>query len=145
MKKARVIFLVVAEDEIPDGAKELYSVEEQAQILRDIVKKGILGGKECKTEVRYASREILEDDVPLESEILIHDEPSGIFECFHCGHRSVIWDNDFMFEDYGYSGNGIVQCCHCTNCGADIQYMIPLDDEEDGVQDDRAGTDTAEH
>lgn len=49
-----------------------------------------------------------------------------MYECFHCGCRSVIWDSDFMFEDYGYEGNGIVQNCHCTNCGAEIEYRIPL-------------------
>lgn len=24
-----------------------------------------------------------------------------MFECFHCGCRTVIWDNDFSFEDCG--------------------------------------------
>lgn len=27
-----------------------------------------------------------------------------MYECFHCGEKSVIWDNDFMFEDYGLEG-----------------------------------------
>lgn len=54
-----------------------------------------------------------------------------MYECFHCGHRSVIWDNDFSFEDFCYEGEGIVQICHCTNCGAEIEYRIPLNDEKD--------------
>ena len=41
----------------------------------------------------------------------------------------MIWDSDFSFEDYGMYGDGIVQVCHCTNCGAMITYYIPLDEE----------------
>lgn len=53
-----------------------------------------------------------------------------MYECFNCGSRSVIWDNDFSFEDVGMEGEGIVHFCHCENCGADIEYYIRLDDEE---------------
>lgn len=59
-----------------------------------------------------------------------------MFECFHCLSRSVIWDCDFSFEDFGYEGEGIVQICHCCNCGAEIEYRIPipaLDDEEEDL------------
>ena len=56
-----------------------------------------------------------------------------MFECFHCGCQTVIWDNDFSYKDCGYEGEGIVQFLHCTNCGAEIEYRIPLDEaEEDG-------------
>ena len=54
-----------------------------------------------------------------------------MYECFHCGCKSVIWDADFDFEDYGYEGEGIIHVCHCTNCGARITYEIPLNNEED--------------
>lgn len=54
-----------------------------------------------------------------------------MYECFHCGERSVVWDNDFSYEDYGYEGDGIVHECHCTHCGAMITYMIPLADTGD--------------
>lgn len=54
-----------------------------------------------------------------------------MYECFHCGSRSVIWDNDFSFEDFGYDGEGIVHVCHCCNCGAHIEYYISLDDDDD--------------
>ena len=47
-----------------------------------------------------------------------------MFECFHCLSRSVIWDSDFTFEDLGYKGKGLVHFCHCTNCGAEIEYRI---------------------
>ena len=53
-----------------------------------------------------------------------------MYECFHCGQRSVYWQNDFTFEDYGYEGEGIVHICHCGNCGADIEYYVPYDDDE---------------
>lgn len=54
-----------------------------------------------------------------------------MYECFNCGHISVIWDCDFSFEDYGLEGEGIVQVLHCTNCGARIEYYIGFDDDEE--------------
>ena len=57
-----------------------------------------------------------------------------MYQCFHCGNYSVIWDADFDFEDYGYEGKGIVQNCHCTQCGAEIQYKIPCDDLKEDTQ-----------
>lgn len=54
-----------------------------------------------------------------------------MYECFHCGKKSVIWDSDFDFEDYGYEGKGIIHCCHCGNCGAEIEYRIPIGEPED--------------
>lgn len=55
-----------------------------------------------------------------------------MYSCFHCGGE-VIWDNDFLFEDFGYDGEGIVHCLHCTDYGADIEYRIRLDGEDDEV------------
>lgn len=54
-----------------------------------------------------------------------------MYECFHCGHMSVIWDSDFTFEDYGLEGEGLVHHCHCTHCGAEIEYFIAIPNEED--------------
>lgn len=62
------------------------------------------------------------------SEVLI------MYECFNCLSRSVIWDCDFSFEDYGYDGEGIIHECHCENCGARIMYFIPIDDEDDRAE-----------
>lgn len=50
-----------------------------------------------------------------------------MFECFNCLHRTVIWDCDYDYSDYGYEGNGIVHICHCTHCGAEIEYDCPSD------------------
>lgn len=47
-----------------------------------------------------------------------------MYQCFHCGKIAVIWQSDFSFEDMGYEGNGIIHICHCTNCGAEIEYRI---------------------
>lgn len=54
-----------------------------------------------------------------------------MYECFHCGQRAVIWDSDFDYEDYGYDGEGIVHACHCTNCGAEIEYRVPACTEDE--------------
>ena len=54
-----------------------------------------------------------------------------MFECFHCLRRTVVWDCDYNFEDFGYEGDGIVQILHCANCGAEIEYRIPLDAQEE--------------
>ena len=48
-----------------------------------------------------------------------------MYECFNCGHRSVYWQADFDFEDYGLEGDGIIHVCHCDNCGADVEYYVP--------------------
>ena len=54
-----------------------------------------------------------------------------MFECFHCGNKSVIWDSDFTFDDCGYEGEGLVHFLHCNNCGAEIEYRISEDPEEE--------------
>ena len=60
----------------------------------------------------------------------VRNEVNLMYECFHCGEKAVIWDNDFSFEDYGYEGDGIIHCCHCTNCGAEIEYKISNGEEQ---------------
>lgn len=48
-----------------------------------------------------------------------------MYECFHCGHRSVVWENDFMASEYGYEIEGIIHVLHRANCKAEIEYYIP--------------------
>ena len=60
-----------------------------------------------------------------------------MYECFHCGQRSVCWQNDFAFEDYGYEGEGIVHVCHCDNCGADIEYYVPYNNDDNNTNDNK--------
>lgn len=52
----------------------------------------------------------------------------NMYICFHCGKRAVIWQNDYDFEDMGYDGDGIVHLLHCSYCGADIEYRVPIND-----------------
>jgi hypothetical protein len=59
----------------------------------------------------------------------------AMYECFNCCTNSVIWESDFDFSDFGYEGEGIVHCCHCTNCGAEIEYRVRTDVEEDETND----------
>ena len=60
-----------------------------------------------------------------------------MYQCFHCLSESVVWDSDFTFEDFGYEGQGLIQMCHCCNCGAEIEYRIAFPDEEgDDVSDE---------
>jgi transcription elongation factor Elf1 len=56
-----------------------------------------------------------------------------MYECFHCGAVSVVWDADFSYEDFGLDGSGLVHVCHCGNCGARITYEI--DCEEDANEE----------
>lgn len=53
-----------------------------------------------------------------------------MYQCFHCLNDSVVWDSDFDFEDYGLEGSGVVHHCHCTKCGAEIDYYVETDEVE---------------
>jgi len=53
------------------------------------------------------------------------------YQCFHCGHYTVHWESDFDFSDYGYEGEGVINVCHCSNCGAEIEYAVPCGEVED--------------
>lgn len=52
-------------------------------------------------------------------------------ECFHCGHKTVVWDSDFSYEDLCLEGDGIVHICHCSHCGAYIEYHIPIEEDKE--------------
>lgn len=54
-----------------------------------------------------------------------------MYECFHCGKRAVVWDSDFSFDEMCYEGDGIVHICHCSECGAEIEYRIAIEDDAD--------------
>ncbi len=67
----------------------------------------------------------------LKQQLAKYNNDSGAYECFHCGSRSVVWCNDFSFEDYCLEGEGIVHSCICANCGANIDYYVPLGEADD--------------
>ena len=54
-----------------------------------------------------------------------------MYECFHCGQKAVVWDSDFNPEDFGLEGSGVVHICHCSNCGAEIEYRV-IEEADDG-------------
>lgn len=64
-----------------------------------------------------------------------------MYQCFHCLNNSVVWDSDFDFGDYGLEGNGVVHHCHCTNCGAEIDYYVETDEVETKKMDARTAID----
>lgn len=37
---------------------------------------------------------------------------------------------EYLIKTYTKEGEGIVHCCTCSNCGAEIEYFIRLDEEE---------------
>ena len=57
-----------------------------------------------------------------------------MYECFHCLNRTVIWQSDFSFEDYGMEGEGIVHVLSCGTCGATIEYFIPFEESEEAIE-----------
>jgi hypothetical protein len=54
-----------------------------------------------------------------------------MYKCFHCTSSSVIWDADHSLDEMYGEGEGIVHLCHCTNCGAEIIYIIRFDGNEE--------------
>ena len=65
---------------------------------------------------------------------------AGTYQCFHCLSDSVIWDNDFDFSDFGYEGEGVVHICHCANCGAEIEYRVANQTDEEDTNDEIIAT-----
>ena len=53
-----------------------------------------------------------------------------MYECFNCGHRSVICLADCDFADYGIDGEGVIHVLKCQNCGADIEYYVPITEDD---------------
>lgn len=59
-----------------------------------------------------------------------------MYQCFHCLHNTLCWDCDYNFEDFGYEGEGIVQILHCSNCGAEVEYRISVQEENDEIKEE---------
>ena len=86
---------------------------------------------ECIVDMIVPSDYSWEEALDLAIKALEDQKPRGTYECFHCGSKSVVWQSDFDYSDFGYDGEGIVHICQCMNCGADIEYRIPIGDNED--------------
>ena len=87
--------------------------------------------KAIKANYPSGGYENLKEALDMAIEALEYTKPSGTYQCFHCGAKAVTWDCDYDFDDMGYEGSGLVNCCHCNNCGAEIEYRIPIEDEEE--------------
>lgn len=48
--------------------------------------------------------------------------------CWFC-NSTLIWNNDFSFEDYEIEGDGIIAVLTCTNCGATAEFYTEKDIE----------------
>ena len=55
-----------------------------------------------------------------------HGGVKALYECFHCGERAVIWGGDFGLDEWEDDPelDGVFHVLHCTNCGAEITYVI---------------------
>ena len=54
-----------------------------------------------------------------------------MYECFNCLKKAVVWQSDYDYEDFEYEGEGIVHICTCSNCGAEIEYRVPVTEEDE--------------
>ena len=52
-------------------------------------------------------------------------------KCYHC-NTELIWGGDFMFEDYGLEGDGIVSNLSCPDCQAYVEVYSPISEESNG-------------
>lgn len=50
--------------------------------------------------------------------------------CWYCGGE-LIWQSDFEYSDVYPEGEGIVTYLTCSNCGAEVEYSLRTDNEED--------------
>lgn len=51
-------------------------------------------------------------------------------KCWFCG-GTLIWNNDYNYEDYGLDGEGIVSVLVCSECGAMGEGYKGVEDEID--------------
>ena len=52
-------------------------------------------------------------------------------KCYHC-NTELIWGGDFMFEDYGLEGDGIVSNLSCPDCQSYVEVYSPIGEESNG-------------
>lgn len=51
-------------------------------------------------------------------------------KCWFCG-STLIWNNDFSFEDYCLEGEGIVTVLSCSGCNAFFEGYQEIEIEEE--------------
>lgn len=82
---------------------------------------------ECMPTTSYVCQNCIEEHSHYVFDSI--ERRSNMYECFHCGNKTVIWSCDYDPEDMGYEGTGVIHICHCASCGAEIEYRV-LDKEE---------------
>ena len=50
--------------------------------------------------------------------------------CWYCSGQ-LIWDSDFNYDEVFGEGEGGVKYLHCSQCGAEVQYSLRDDDDQD--------------
>lgn len=50
--------------------------------------------------------------------------------CWYCGGE-LIWQSDFEYSDVYPEGEGIVTYLTCSNCGAEVEYSLRTDEEDE--------------
>lgn len=43
-------------------------------------------------------------------------------DCWYCG-SPLIWQSDFLKDEWGIEGEGIVTVLLCSGCGAEVRYI----------------------
>lgn len=51
-------------------------------------------------------------------------------KCWYCGEE-MIWDQDFDYDEVYGEGKGIVTFLHCSNCGANAEFSLGDDKDDD--------------
>ena len=51
----------------------------------------------------------------------------GFATCWWCGHK-LVWQSDFMKDEWGMAGEGMVTILVCSGCDAECR-MIEADEE----------------
>ena len=49
--------------------------------------------------------------------------------CPNCNVSELHWDSSEDAEDCGYVVAGTVSFYHCVNCGAEIEMLVPVENE----------------
>lgn len=52
--------------------------------------------------------------------------------CWYCGGQ-LIWQSDFNYDEVFGDGEGVVTYLMCTECGAEVQYAVRTDEEDEDV------------
>ena len=49
--------------------------------------------------------------------------------CWYCGEK-LLWQSDFMKDEWGMNGEGMVTVLLCSGCGAECRMIEPDPEEE---------------